>query len=162
MQRDARLAVLSREHHHALVMALRIQRELPGSSDAEARKLYTDLLQFWAAAIQPHHLVEADAFLERIAHRGDAGLQRAGRLQRDHRELDGLVDAARAAMTADERRAALSSFGQVLREHVRWEEQDLFEWVQETLPAEDLDAIGAYLATNLPPDPVACPMPHDP
>lgn len=162
MERDARLTPLSHEHHHALVMALRINRELPGSSDADARRLYMDLAQFWSAAIQPHHLVENDALLERIAHRGDDGLQRAGRLQRDHRELEQLMEAMRAARTADERRAALTTFGNVLRDHVRWEERDLFMWMQESLPADDLDAIGAYLATHLPAEPVACPMPHDP
>lgn len=162
MQRDPRLIRLSREHHHALVLALRIQRELPAATDAEMRALYGDLLRFWAAGLLPHFDAENECLLARIANRADPGLQHAGRLQRDHREIEELVETMRTATTADDRRAALARFGQALREHVRWEESELFEWLQTTLDVAELDAIGEYLAVHLPAEPLAAPMPHDP
>lgn len=162
MQRDPRLIRLSREHHHALVMSLRIERELPGASVTEMRVLYSDLLRFWSAGLLPHFDAENECMLARIAKRDDPGLQHAGRLQRDHREMEDLVEAMRVARTADDRRVALERFGNRLRDHIRWEERDLFDWMQRTLPDGDLDAIGAYLEEHLPEEPVACPMPHDP
>jgi hypothetical protein len=160
--RDPRLARLSREHHHALVMGLRLERELPRATDAELRLLYADLARFWSAALQQHSLVEADAFLERVAHLGDAGLKHAARLQRHQREHESLIEAMRGARTAGERAEALAAFGRSLCDHVRWQERELFEWIQQTLPNEELDAIGSYLEANLPDEPVPCPMPHDP
>jgi len=161
MERDPRLIRLSREHHHGLVMALRIERELPNASDTEMRALYGDLVRFWSAGLFPHFIVENDCLLARLAKHADPGLSHAGRLQREHREMEDLVEAMRAAITADERRTALATFGTRLREHIRWEERELFEWMQHTLGSDDLDEVGAYLVENLPEEPLACPMPHD-
>lgn len=161
MERDARLLRLSREHHHGLVMALRIERELPGASDAEMRALYGDLLRFWSAGLFPHFTVENDCLLARLAAHADPGLAHAGRLQREHREMEDLVEEMRSAVTADDRRVALERFGARLREHIRWEERELFDWMQTSLTAEELDGVGAYLEANLPPAPMPAPTSHD-
>lgn len=162
MRRDPRLVRLSQEHHHALVLSLRIQRELP-SADAEGLKvLYGDLLRFWAAGLLPHFGAENECLLARIAHHSDPGLQHAGRLQRDHREIEALVEEMRVARDADERRAALARFGVALRDHVRWEESELFEWLPGALGEAEMDAVGDYLARHLPETPLPAPMPHDP
>lgn len=143
-------------------MSLRIERELPSADIGEMRLLYRDLEAYWTAALAPHCQVEADALLQRIAHHDDAGLKRAGRLQRDHRDLERRFEAVRAARTADERRESLQAFGRALGDHVRWKERDLFEWMQAALGDGDLDAIEADVACALPTGPVPCPMPHDP
>lgn len=162
MQRDERLIRLSREHHHGLVMALRIRRELPGATDDQAAELYNHLLRFWSAGLLNHFQAENGCLLARIAHRDDAGLQHAGRLQREHREMEELVEAMRSTSEMSVRRDALARFGEQLQEHIRWEERDLFEWMQAELTDEALEEIGAYLAAHLPEEPVACPMPHTP
>lgn len=162
MQRDPRLIRLSREHHHALVMALRIERELPDADIGGMKALYGDLIRFWSAGLLPHFNTENDCMLARLAKRSDPGLQHAGRLQRDHREMEDLVEEMRVARTPDDRRVALERFGNRLREHIRWEERELFNWMQRELDEEDLDAIGAYVEQHLPEEPIACPMPHDP
>jgi len=162
MERDTRLIQLSREHHHALVLSLRIERELPSASVTEMQSLYADLVRFWNGGLQPHFSCEDECMLSRLASHADPGLQLAGRLQRDHREIEALVDTMASARTADERRDALTEFGMRLRGHIRWEERELFEWMQTDLGADDLDAIGEYLRTHLPVEPLACPMPHDP
>ncbi len=162
MERDARLIRLSREHHHALVMSLRIERELPAAGISEMAALYSDLLRFWSAGLLPHFHAENECMLARIAKRDDPGLQHAGRLQRDHREMEDLVEDMRASRTPDDRRVALERFGLRLRDHIRWEERELFEWMQRSLSADGMDAIGAHLKQHLPEEPLACPMPHDP
>ena len=143
-------------------MSLRIERELPGADVTQMQVLYGDLVRFWAAGLLPHFSAENECLLGRIARRDDPGLQHAGRLQREHREMEDLVDAMGAARTPDHRRDALTRFGVRLREHIRWEERELFEWMQAELNAEEMDAIGAYLEAHLPEQPAACPMPHDP
>jgi len=162
MERDPRLIRLSREHHHGLVMALRIERELPKADITQMQSLYGDLVRFWSAGLLPHFGAENECLLARIAKRSDPGLRHAGRLQREHREMEDLVEAMAVAKTADDRRAALGTFGVRLREHIRWEERDLFGWLQAELSEDELDAVGAYLEAHLPEFPLACPMPHDP
>ena len=73
MKRDERLVRLSEEHHHGLVFALRLERELPEAGDAELADLYGDLLRFWARGLLPHFHAE-----DRMPHRAPRP-PRAGR-----------------------------------------------------------------------------------
>lgn len=142
-------------------MALRIERELPDASDGETSALYSDLVRFWSAGLLNHFETENGCLLARLASTGDRGLAGAGRMQREHREMEELVETMRTTSDMSRRRQALADFGRTLRAHVRWEERELFEWLQTALAPDDLDAVGAYLETHLPETPVACPMPHD-
>jgi hemerythrin-like domain-containing protein len=164
MSRDDRLLRLSRDHHHALVLALRIQRELPAADEGAASALQADAVRFWTAGLQPHIEAENEALLSRIAAHGDAGLALAGRLQREHRELDEAMTTVRnggaGAGGSNERRAALTRFGSILGAHIRWEERELFEWMQATLSTDDLREAGETFAMRLPAVPVACPTPQ--
>src|SRR5690606_38613911 len=120
-------------HHHALVMALRIRRELPAANEDEAGQLYSDLLRFWSAGLLNHFEAENGCMLARLAKREDVGLAQAGRLQREHREMIDLVEEMRGAAGMPERRDALTRFGSQLEDHIRWEERELFEWIQQEL-----------------------------
>ena len=160
MARDDRLLRLSRDHHHALVMSLRIQRELPAADESAANALFADAARFWSAGLQPHIEVEDDALLARLAARGDEGLAHAGRLQREHRELDEAITLERNGGGPVGRRAALSRFGTILGDHIRWEERELFDWLQQRFTAEELDEVSVALSTRLPSTPVVCPTPQ--
>ena len=160
MSRDDRLLRLSHDHHHSLVLALRIQRELPTADEVAAASLQADAVRFWTAGLQPHIEAENDALLSRIASHGDEGLALAGRLQREHRELDEAMASVRNGSGSSTRRASLTRFGTLLGAHIRWEERELFEWLQSTLTAEDLLAANEAIVTRLPAAPFACPTPQ--
>jgi hemerythrin-like domain-containing protein len=157
MARDERLLRLSREHHHGLVLALRIQRELPGADDRDVGSLSGDLLRYWSAALLPHCDVEDEGFLARLAALGDDGLAFAGRMQREHRELLSIVETLRTERDTGRRRGALARFGDTLATHIRWEERELLDRVQEWFSAEDLDAAGALITAKLPAVPLPAP-----
>ncbi len=160
MARDDRLVRLSRDHHHALVLALRIQRELPAADGGEATALIADAVRYWSAALQPHIEVENDALLAHLATHGDEGLAYAGRLQREHRELDEAMISVRAGGSGGDRRSALGRFGTLLGAHIRWEERELFEWMQDRMTPEQLEVARTCCATRLPAIPVVCPTPQ--
>jgi len=160
MTRDDRLVRLSRDHHHALVLSLRVQRELPHADDRAVSALIADAGRFWLAGLQPHAEAEDDALLARLATHGDEGLALAGRLQREHRELDEAMTSVRNGGGAAGKRAALTRFGSLLAEHVRWEERDLFEWMQTQLTSDELAEIADALSTRLPSVVVVCPTPQ--
>lgn len=160
MSRDDRLVRLSRDHHHALVLALRVQRELPSADDRAATTLIGDAIRFWSAGLQPHIEVENDALLASLATHGDEGLAHAGRLQREHRELDEAIAAVRNGGNVAARRSALDRFGVLLGAHVRWEERELFEWMQQRLTPHELDSAHELCTTRLPATPVVCPTPQ--
>lgn len=159
MSRDTRLARLSRDHHHALTLALRIQRELPSAEPREASALLRDVLRYWDEALTPHLAVEARALLPLLAATQEGGLALAGRAQREQRELADLAAEVRGSNVAT-RTGILARFGAALSAHIRWEERELMEWAQAHLDAADLDAVASAVAKSLPAQAVPCPVPH--
>lgn len=159
MSRDVRLARLSRDHHHALTLALRIQRELPTAEPREAAALVRDVLRYWDEAITPHFAVEARALFPLLAAVEEGGLALAARAQGAHRELQDLATEVRGANVAT-RAGILARFGAALATHIRWEEREILEWAQAHLDDAALDGIASTVAEALPAQAVPCPVPH--
>ena len=150
MKRDPRLARLSEEHHHGLVFALRIERELPAASEEEVERLYADLLRFWARGLLPHFHTESECLLARLIRHRPVDDPQIERLHADHLSMYGLVARMRDAATHIDRRRALREFGATLHDHIRWEERELFEVAQAELADAQLDALGTEIAERHP------------
>lgn len=150
VHRDPRLVRLSEEHHHGLVFALRLDRELPAADEAGLVTLYADLLRFWVRGLLPHFHAETECLLARLLRHVPPEDERVRRLQRDHLGMEALVTRMRDAADDSERREALGAFGESLRSHIRWEERDLFEALQQTLTGAELDAAGREIEKRLP------------
>jgi hypothetical protein len=129
MKRTATLAVLSREHHPALVLAKRVTLADPD----QRRALCTELPALFAKEFEPHFAREEAGLLLRLAQAGNEAL--VARTLEEHRQLRGLAVAAGAG---DEQ--ALTAFGRMLHDHVRFEERELFAAAETTLDAEWLAA----------------------
>jgi hypothetical protein len=150
VKRDPRLVRLSWDHHHGLVLARRISREAPGADGAALAVLYSDVIAAWSAAVLPHFHVEGECLLARLVRYGDATLQ-VERTVADHLAIQALVADMRDAADLESRRAAMLAFGERLRDHIRWEEADLFERTQALLSDRELDAMAAEIDAALPP-----------
>ena len=150
MKRDPRLVRLSWDHHHGLVLALRISREAPAADDAALGLLYGDVLAEWSRAVLPHFHAEEGCLLARLLRHpeGDAVVARTGR---DHLEIEALVADVRDATGLETRRAAMLAFGERLRAHIRWEEAELFEVSQAVMTDAELDAMAAEVQVLLAP-----------
>jgi hypothetical protein len=112
MKRDPRLQRLSREHHHALVLARRAVRgEL---SLEQAHRAF-------AEELAPHFAIEEQHLLPALANTGETAL--ADRTRREHDEM-------RAALA----RGDLAELGRLLTAHVRFEERELFPACERLIP----------------------------
>jgi len=115
LKRSEALVPLSREHHRALVVAKRIQ--------ALEQKPENLLITYWRE-IRPELQRELELhFAEE--ERGFQNLLSGRHKQRflnDHRELRELL--------AKDDPAAIIRFAHCLKEHVRFEERDLFGWLE--------------------------------
>jgi hemerythrin-like domain-containing protein len=150
MRRHPALVRLSREHHHGLVMALRIERELDDADPEAIRRLYSDLIAFWSAGLLPHFRGENECLLARLVRHVSPEDELVRRTQRDHLGMEALVASMRDSEEPKARKDALRRFGRWLREHIRWEEEVLFEETQARLNEEELKALREQLDDQLP------------
>ena len=141
MKRAPALVPLSREHNTALVLALRIKREVPGGDASVVRAVYDDLISFWARGLLPHFRVENECLLARLVRHVPVEDELVRRTQRDHLSIEALVADMGDNADLDYRRGRLLEFAESLRTHIRWEEDVLFAATQEQLTRPEMDAL---------------------
>ncbi|KYF78773.1 hypothetical protein BE11_26925 [Sorangium cellulosum] len=130
MKRDRRLRGLSSEHHHALVLARAIERQIDAWSTSDGARLREQ----FDRQLEPHFLVEEQVLLPALRAAGRRDL--CERVERDHARLR---RAATSASAGDA--SAARAFGAELAEHVRFEERDLFPACESLLADEILDEV---------------------
>jgi hypothetical protein len=137
MKRHPALAPLSRDHHHALVLAGRLRRA--GEHDAvDAAEAF---LEHWMEEERLHFRLEEEVLLPAYAAYGDPEHPAVVRTLLDHVRIR--RDADRLAAGADVR--LLHELGRRLADHVRLEENELFPLIERTLPEPALAALGERL-----------------
>jgi hypothetical protein len=139
MKRDPALAGLSRDHHQALAVALKLRRAA-GDTAGAARAAF---LEFWERDGHQHFRIEEDVLLPAFAGFGDAHHPLVARALCEH-----AVIRHRAGVMAGERLPpveALHELGAMMAEHVRLEERELFPLIEESIPAPELAQLAVAL-----------------
>lgn len=129
MKRSPILLELSREHHTALVLALRIAR---ANEPAAQAALLTSVPAIFLNELEPHFQEEEQGVLPQLAIAGEVAL--VNRTLEEHRQMRELV----AQLAAGDLNS-LKPFGVLLKAHVQFEERELFVTAQAVLPAAYLD-----------------------
>lgn len=136
MNRDPRLRALSRDHHHALVLARFIAAiDLRDRLDQDVVTLVKERFE---AEIVPHFHVE-ELLLRALEGRGVDDLVK--RTRDEHIRMTTLV----AATTASDA-SPLRELSRLMTDHVRFEERELYPACEHRLPAEILDQVAAARA----------------
>jgi hemerythrin-like domain-containing protein len=140
MRRHGALIALSEEHHRELVQARRLLRASQGSDDERLAAADAYLETFFAETVDHFRREEEELFPLYRRHAG--GTETLERILREHMELHGLARALRAEVAGGSVRAeTLRTLGTLLRSHVRLEERELFEAIQQTVPLAELDLL---------------------
>ena len=139
-KRDPRLHDLSRDHHHALVLARRARRAAEEGSDADVAACWVAVGQALEAELEPHFEVEEEHLLPALRAIGETELVK--RTLDQHSRLRRLPAAEGAP------RDRLLEFGELLRDHVRFEEAEVFATAQKELDAADLAEVARASAAT--------------
>ena len=131
MKRHHALASLSRDHHHALVLAQRL-KHANQSTATGARDAFLD---YWRADGQRHFREEEEILLPCYAGHGDPDLPIVARVLTDHVRIRRLAHEIAAASPDI---GVLHALGEQLGEHVRREERELFPLIEQALPEAEL------------------------
>lgn len=140
ISRHEALAPFSRDHYVGLVHANHLKKSSHGDR-VDRHKALSDFLDAWERDILPHFRDEERILAE---YASEAGV---GRMFEEHRELSALTDRARELRRqVDPDPVLLHDLGDRLERHIRWEEQTLFNNIQERLTPDQLDELQSITA----------------
>ena len=133
MLRDPSLIPLSHQHHNGLALCVLTERSLrEDASAANVEKLARKVIDRYELELTNHFEIEEGILFPAVESPLIAGLIA------EHRRIEELVRRLRAEPAA----ALLLEFASLLREHIRREENELFEEIQRQLPRHLLDSLG--------------------
>jgi hemerythrin-like domain-containing protein len=154
MLRNKNLIPLSHQHQHALALCVRIDRASP-IRDEDLVAWQAEIRQHFAAEIRTHFAAEEQVLFPASCRFGELAPLVADLLA-DHAALRA---AFALAETDDMSAQDLSSFAERLSAHIRKEERQLFERMQELMPEEELAVLGERLSEALKSSAQTCVLP---
>lgn len=141
MLRDPSLVPLSHQHHNGLALCVLTERALAGDSgDSSVARLARYAIDRYEIELTNHFDLEEGTLFPAI--RDELGdLPLVHELVAEHRKIETLIEALRVRPAT----GTLRELTALLRSHIRREENELFQEIQQRLSRDTLDRIGAVL-----------------
>jgi hemerythrin-like domain-containing protein len=144
MLRDKSLIPLSHQHQHALALCVRIKRAQP-IPDRDLDAWQAEIEQHFHQEIAVHFSAEEQVLFPAARHFGEL-ISLVDELIAEHELLrDSFSHAEARSMTSEN----LPAFAQQLSAHIRKEERQLFERMQQLMDPEELAGLGTKLDAAL-------------
>jgi hemerythrin-like domain-containing protein len=142
IKRSEQLAPLSREHHDGLLFAWKIRQGISNHTPLDQMRNYS--MWFWRNHIKPHFFQEEKILLPYLPKDNALGQ----RLIDEHEHIRELI----LGLDEEADKRTLTILCDLLDKHIRFEERELFVFLEEHLGKEKLDDIHALLEKH----PVKC------
>ena len=156
MLRDKSLIPLSHQHQRALALCVRIDRAQPIPL-ADLKAWQDEIERLFEEEIDVHFSAE-ERILFPAARKFPELIPVVEELIADHASLRQLFSQAEErCMSA----AILAAFGQQLSLHIRREERQFFERLQQLMTQEELEALGTQLEAALKDAAQSCALPNE-
>lgn len=140
MRRHQNLIGLSHDHHHGLRLAQLIKKDAPVykdlPNDAEGKINYT--IKAWEEELKYHFKNEEEILFPAVENRDDKIDELIDELLVEHKEIDYKINQLK---TSDEKEEILNDLGYILEQHIRKEERDLFDRIQEVFGEDELNKL---------------------
>ena len=136
VRRMPELRDLSEDHHHGLVLARNAKRAAVGEGDLSIDEVWDDIETKFETELEPHFQIE-ETFIGSVLETRDAS-QFARRLYAEHIALREFLVPGHSRTTTE-----LRNFGELLEQHIRFEEREFFEIAQELLTPDELRAVAS-------------------
>jgi hemerythrin-like domain-containing protein len=157
MLRDKSLIPLSHQHQRALALCVRIDRSQPIPA-ADLQLWQTEIEQQFEQEIKFHFAAEEQVLFPAASQFSEL-TELVEELITDHTSLrESFTQAKAGTMSAE----SLSAFAKQLSAHIRKEERQLFELLQQLMNEKDLAALGVHLEESLKDAAQSCILPNKP
>jgi len=136
MKRNKNLVELSKDHHHGLLLGWKIKQGF--KFGVNLKEIVNYINHFAAGALYPHFDEEENQLLPFI----DAEDPYRKRTIEEHLQLKKLI----ASLSDSSSEETLLNLAALLDAHIRFEERELFPYMETLLSDEELDQIGKLIA----------------
>ena len=139
LARHGSLVPLSRDHHEVLLHALELRRSAESGDVGRLNSATLSYLRYFRDQLSGHFADEEEVLLPAVS----ALVEVVTRIGEEHAEIRRLtVRMAKAAKAASADAGLSSELGQLLHDHVRYEERAAFMEIQESLDEAQLAELG--------------------
>jgi len=132
IKRSEQLAPLSRDHHDGLLFAWKIRQGLKNGSAPEAIMAYVHW--YWNNHLQLHFSQEEHLLLTHLSESDEMGQ----RLKSEHQHIRQLVSGSPSVVL-------LAELADKITDHIRFEERQLFPYIEQTISTDKLNSIHRQL-----------------
>ncbi|MBS1558894.1 MAG: hemerythrin domain-containing protein [Bacteroidetes bacterium] len=136
IKRNEAIVEFSRDHHYSLLLVWKIREGIKKTITPERISNY--VLHFYETELSPHFQNEENLLFNKIAI--DNNLRNTA--EADHAAIGRLV-ATLQKNPSDQK--LLLQIADLLEKHIRFEERQLFNYLQETIPENEMAAIALQL-----------------
>jgi hemerythrin-like domain-containing protein len=137
-RRHDSLIPLTHDHHHTLAQARRLKDLGKIDDETQRRNVANDFINFYFGRAVRHFHEEEELFFAPLVDHPEAR-DLVVRAVSDHLRLHALVRTIKRQLSGGEADpAVLDQISDLLTEHVRFEEQELFPIVERLIPEENL------------------------
>jgi iron-sulfur cluster repair protein YtfE (RIC family) len=148
--RDASLVPLSRDHHHALALAVRCRKQALGQIKPTGpdglRERAAEVLRFYAHNLVAHFRAEEKILFPLLQSLVPESRQLVDELSRDHEQIRAAV---RQLETAPGLSKIIFDLGDLLEKHVRREERELFPLFEKHASKNEAQTAGGRIKAIL-------------
>lgn len=141
MKRIDQLQQLSRDHHQALVLANRCTKAAATADPENCREQWQTVRSKFIEELLPHFRIEEQTIIKPLIRLQNSTL--LDQLLLEH----GLMQAC-VFDNAEPEAERLKQFGKLLSDHVRFEERQLFPYLEQHLSNEELALIATVSAAS--------------
>lgn len=140
MKRHKNLIGLSHDHHHGLRLAQLIKKDAPVykdlPNDVEGKINYT--IKAWEEELNYHFKNEEEILFPAVENRDEKIDELIDEILIEHEEIEYKISQLK---TSSEKEEILNDLGYILEQHIRKEERELFDRIQEVFGEDELDKL---------------------
>lgn len=142
IKRSEQLAPLSREHHEGLLFAWKIKQGIDHGAPLDIMRKYA--LWYWKHHIKPHFFQEEKILLPFFPDSDPL----AERMMEEHDQIRELI----LGLNDERDNRTMIILCELINQHIRFEEREVFPYLEKILSADELNAIHTQLEQH----PVSC------
>ncbi len=143
LHRDQALQPLSRQHHQGLMVSLLLSKGL--KKNLTTKPMRDFILQFWQDDLQKHFEIE-EQYLTPIAKSYAMLEPLITRMLMEHQQMLLIINRINNEARA-EQLETIKEFADKLEQHIRFEERELFEQIQQTLSVQEMSELNKAFQT---------------